>query len=228
MHSHGILHQSSCVDIPAQNVVAERKNRHLLETACALMFHSYVPKSFWVDDMSTACFLINCMPLAILSGSMPYSIMFPTTKVFLVDPKIFGCVCFVRDVRPSFSKLDPKSLKCVFLGYSRVQKGYRCHSPNLRRYLISIDMTFHKSSSFFQSSTLSESSSVIDEPDHLLVYCVSLSPVPATVPAPDLLDDANVAIAPPSPVTASPTDPIHSPTTPVLDPFALNFAGPIC
>jgi hypothetical protein len=32
--------------------------------------------------------------------------------------KVFGCVCFVRDHRPSVSKLDPRALKCVFVGYS--------------------------------------------------------------------------------------------------------------
>ena len=38
LQSHGIVHQSSCVDTPQQNGVAERKNRHLLEVACSLLF----------------------------------------------------------------------------------------------------------------------------------------------------------------------------------------------
>ena len=33
MLQNDILHQTSCVDTPSQNGVAERKNRHLLETA---------------------------------------------------------------------------------------------------------------------------------------------------------------------------------------------------
>ena len=32
MSQHGILHQSSCAHTPKQNGVAERKNRHLVET----------------------------------------------------------------------------------------------------------------------------------------------------------------------------------------------------
>ena len=34
----GILHQSSCSDTPEQNGIAERKNKHLLEVARAMMF----------------------------------------------------------------------------------------------------------------------------------------------------------------------------------------------
>ena len=67
MLQNGILHQTSCVDTPAQNGVVERKNRHLLETARALLFHMHVPKHFWVDAVSTTCFLINQMPSSVLN-----------------------------------------------------------------------------------------------------------------------------------------------------------------
>ena len=62
MLQHGILHQTSYVDTPSQNGVVERKNKHLLETVRALLFHMHVPKHFWAEVASTACFLINQMP----------------------------------------------------------------------------------------------------------------------------------------------------------------------
>ncbi|KAK3027217.1 hypothetical protein RJ639_040806 [Escallonia herrerae] len=112
MNQHGILHQSSCTDTPVQNGVAKRKNRHLLETARALLFQMKVPKPFWADAISTACFLINRMPSTVLNGDVPYSVLFPTKPLFPVEPQIFGSTCFVRDVRPHLTKLDPKALKC--------------------------------------------------------------------------------------------------------------------
>ena len=45
MIKYGILHQTSCVDTP-QNGIAERKNRHLLETARVLLFQMQVSKYF--------------------------------------------------------------------------------------------------------------------------------------------------------------------------------------
>ena len=51
MLQNDILHQTSCVDTPSQNGVVERKNRHLLETARALLFQMHVPKHFWADGL---------------------------------------------------------------------------------------------------------------------------------------------------------------------------------
>ena len=118
MSQNGILHQSSCVDTPSQNEVAERKNRHLLEVAKALLFQMKVPKQFWVDAVSTARFLINRMPSSVLNGDIPYTILFPSKFLFPIEPRVFGSTCFVRDVRPQVTKLDHKSFKCIFLGYS--------------------------------------------------------------------------------------------------------------
>ncbi|CAM8957622.1 unnamed protein product [Rhodiola kirilowii] len=176
MQKHGIIHQTSCVDTPSQNGVAERKNRHLLETARALLFEMQVPKKFWVDAVSTACFLINRMSSSVLSGESPLGSLCPSSSLFPVAPKIFGCTCFVRDVRPHLTKLDPKSLKCIFLGYSRVQKGYRCYSPDLQRYVVSVDVVFSERTPFSFSAPRQ------GEPDDdFLLY---MFPTNTTPPAP--------------------------------------------
>ncbi|CAL2257550.1 unnamed protein product [Prunus armeniaca] len=40
------------------------------------------------------------------------------------------------------SKLDLCALRCVFLGFSPHQKGYRCYHPATRRLYVSMDVTF--------------------------------------------------------------------------------------
>ena len=68
--------------------------------------------------------------------------------LFPIDPKVFGCTCFVWDVRSQVSKLDSKPLKCTFVGYSRAKKGYKCYCPTLRCYFVSTDVTFFETTLF--------------------------------------------------------------------------------
>ncbi|RVW39091.1 Retrovirus-related Pol polyprotein from transposon TNT 1-94 [Vitis vinifera] len=68
---NGIVHQSSCIDTPQQNGVAERKNRHLMEVARSLMIASNVPKQLWGEAVLTATYLINRMPSRILQFKTP-------------------------------------------------------------------------------------------------------------------------------------------------------------
>jgi len=48
----GIHHQMSCPYTPFQNGHGERKHRHITETGLALLFHSQVPLTHWVDAFS--------------------------------------------------------------------------------------------------------------------------------------------------------------------------------
>ncbi|RVW34023.1 Retrovirus-related Pol polyprotein from transposon TNT 1-94 [Vitis vinifera] len=122
MSHHGILHQSSCAHTPQQNGVAERKNRHLVETARTLLLHSHVPFRFWGDAVLTACYLINRMPSSVLHDQIPHSLLFPDQPLYFLPPRVFGCTCFVHILTPGQDKLSAKAMKCLFLGYSRLQK----------------------------------------------------------------------------------------------------------
>nr|XP_016463323.1 PREDICTED: uncharacterized protein LOC107786370 [Nicotiana tabacum] len=170
MRQHGILYQSPCVDAPSQNRVVERKNRHLLETARALLFQMKVPKQFWADAVSTSYFLINRMQSSVLDGNVLYSVLFSNNSLFSMEPNVFGSTCYDRDVRPSLTKLAPKGVKCVFLSYSHLQKGYRCYTTELGKYLVSTDVVFSETTPFFYAPPISTSQG---EEDEWLVYQVN-------------------------------------------------------
>ncbi|RVX07439.1 Retrovirus-related Pol polyprotein from transposon RE2 [Vitis vinifera] len=104
---------------------SERKNRHLVETARTILLHN---------------------------SSLP---LFPDQPLYFLPPRVFGCTCFVHILTPGQDKLSVKAMKCLFMGYSRLQKGYHCYSLETHRYFISADVTFFEDSPFF--STTSES-----------------------------------------------------------------------
>ena len=174
---NGIFHQKSCVDTPSQHRVVERKYRHLLETSRALLFQMHMPKNFWADDVSTTCFLINRMPSSVLDWATPFQTLLPDKSFFPIEPRVFGFTCFVWDVRPHVSKLNPKSLKCIFLGYFGVQKGYKCYCPSLNRYLVSVNVTFLENKPFSPIQIHTSQG----ENDDLLVYTLA-SPAPTSIP----------------------------------------------
>ncbi|QHO14032.1 Retrovirus-related Pol polyprotein [Arachis hypogaea] len=158
LSSKGILHQSSCPHTPQQNGVAERKHRHLIETARTLLLHTHVPLKFWGEAVLTACYLINRMPSSVLQNQVPHSILFPHEHIFSLPLRVFGCTCFIHDLTPGKDKLTARSIQCVFLGYTRFQKGYRCYSPALNRFFVSADVTFLENTPFFSAPDITSPS----------------------------------------------------------------------
>ena len=86
------------------------------------------------------------MPSSVLHDQIPHSVFLPNQPLFCLPPCVFSCVCFVHIPTPGQDNLSAKAKKCVFLGYSRLQSGYHCYSPNTNRYFISADDTFFEDS----------------------------------------------------------------------------------
>ncbi|PON63956.1 hypothetical protein PanWU01x14_127230 [Parasponia andersonii] len=135
-----------------------RENHHLLKVARSIMFASNVPKVFWCDAILTATYLNNRMPKRILNYETPLKTflkLFPQTRLFTtLSLKVFGCISFVQYHLPNRTKLDPKSLKCIFLGYSSTQKGYKCFSREKQRYFVSMDVTFFENCPLYAKNSL--------------------------------------------------------------------------
>ncbi|KAH9722152.1 retrovirus-related pol polyprotein from transposon RE1 [Citrus sinensis] len=154
---NGIFHQSSCTDTPQQNGIAERKNKHLLEVARPLLFTTQVPMYLWGKAVLTAAYLIiECLQkfynfklhlISLINVSLPQEFQ-------SLPPKIFGCVAFVHIHNQNRGKLAPKARKCIFVGYSPTQKGYRCFDPIFKKMFVTMDVTFFEKRRYYVDNHL--------------------------------------------------------------------------
>ncbi|RDX81688.1 hypothetical protein CR513_37604, partial [Mucuna pruriens] len=75
---------------------------------------------------------------------------FPSSPLMLSLPsRVFGCVAFVHSYNPHRGKLDPRAIKCVFIGYPSNKKSFKCYHPLRRWFFVSMDVTFNEKQSYF-------------------------------------------------------------------------------
>ena len=148
LKKHGIQRQFSCRYTPQQNGVAERKNMHIAEVARALMAEKNMPHCYWAEAVSRAVYIMNRTPTAAVHDVTPEE-KFSTRKPDLSHLKVFGCIAYVHVPDELRTKLDPKAEKCVFIGYSLEQKGYKCYNPVTRQVRVSRDVVFDEMASWY-------------------------------------------------------------------------------
>ncbi|KAJ0518828.1 putative RNA-directed DNA polymerase [Helianthus annuus] len=142
-NKNGILHQTTCVYTPQQNGIVERKHRHLLNVAKALLFQSNLPLRFWSECVLTAVYLINRTPSSVLGGRSPYELIHGF-KPSLFHLRVYGCLCF-STVLNNKDKLSSHADKCVLIGYSNEKKGYKLWNLENKTVLFSRDVRFYES-----------------------------------------------------------------------------------
>ena len=116
------------------------------------------------------------MPSSVLHDKIPHSMLFLDDPVYSLPTSLVVPVLFM--ILLQGKTLTTKALKCFFLRYSPLQKGYHCYSLDLGRYLV-YAVTFFEKQPFFTSSDSSPFASVPQSP---IVYRRRSRP-PGVMPA---------------------------------------------
>ncbi|MCO5561557.1 hypothetical protein L7F22_015177 [Adiantum nelumboides] len=142
--SEGIRRQLTTPYPSSQNGVVERKNRTIMEMARAMLAHASLPRSYWAEACNTAVYIQNRSPTHALQDMTPFQAYYgrkPTVSHF----RVFGCSAFVHIPKEKRQKLDFKSRKLLFLGYSAESDAYRLYDPDTRTTTVSRDVVFDES-----------------------------------------------------------------------------------
>uniref|UniRef100_A0A2N9IQJ1 CCHC-type domain-containing protein n=1 Tax=Fagus sylvatica TaxID=28930 RepID=A0A2N9IQJ1_FAGSY len=142
---HGIKRHFTVRKTPQQNGVAERLNRTITETARCLRLNAELPKIFWAEAVDMACYIINRSSRVALDGKVAEEV-WTAQEVDYSFMRIFGCPAYVHISGEDRSKLDPKSKKCIFLGFKKGVKGYKLWDPVAQKVVISRDVVFDEKS----------------------------------------------------------------------------------
>jgi hypothetical protein len=139
--AHGILLHFSCPYTSPQNGKAERIIRTINDIVCTLLFQAHMPTTFWVESLHTATYLLNRIPNKAISAPCPFFALFSVIPTYS-HIRTFGCLCYPNTAATMPHKLSPRSVACVFLGYTSNHRGYRCMDIESRRIIISRHVVF--------------------------------------------------------------------------------------
>jgi hypothetical protein len=142
----GIRHESSAPHCPEQNGVAERANRTVVEAARSLIHAKGLPIKFWAEAVACAVYTLNRVPSK-ASKSTPHQI-WHKAKPDLTNLRVFGSTAFVHIPAAERRKIDPKSVKCIFIGYCSTQKAHRFWDPVACKVKVSRDAIFDENRQF--------------------------------------------------------------------------------
>ncbi|KAH9802840.1 retrovirus-related pol polyprotein from transposon TNT 1-94-like protein [Citrus sinensis] len=137
----GIQRQFTVAYTPQQNGVAERMNKTLTERIRAMLRTADLPNSFWAEAAKTACYIVNRSPSTAI-GLKTSTEMWTGKPADYSYLHAFGCSMYVMYNAQKRTKLDPKSRRCIFLGYADGVKGYRLWDPTAHKIVISRDVIF--------------------------------------------------------------------------------------
>ena len=153
----GIQHIVSPPYSPAQNGLAERMNRTIMENARCLLQDSKLGMQFWGEAVLTAAHIHNRLPTPTRKDLSPIA-HWTGKEPGLGHLRVFGATAWVHIPKERRHKLDAKSTRCILVGYDEDagSKVYRLYEPLQKRILRSRDVIIDESATA-EENTSSES-----------------------------------------------------------------------
>ncbi|GKD61765.1 retrotransposon protein, putative, ty1-copia subclass [Tanacetum coccineum] len=131
----------------------------------SMMSQTTLPKSFWDYALESAARILNMVPTKKVEKT-PYEVWHGQAPK-LSYLKVWGCEALVkRDTLIKPDKLEPMSIKCIFVGYLKETMGYSFYYPPENKVLVARNDEFLENSLITQEASGSlEGLKIIQEED---------------------------------------------------------------
>jgi ATP-binding cassette subfamily B (MDR/TAP) protein 1 len=106
-----------------------------------VLFNSGLNKRFWAEANSTSCYLINRSPSIAIDKKTPIEVWSGSPADYS-QLRVSGCTTYAH---VDNGKLQPRAVKCIFLGYQSGVKGYKLWNPQTQKVVISRNVIFNES-----------------------------------------------------------------------------------
>jgi hypothetical protein len=143
--SNGTQLRMSCPYTSPQHGKAERIIRSVNNVIRTLLIQASLPRRYWAEGLHTATYMLNRLPTTVIQAACPHLALFGSAPSY-EHLRVFGCTCYPNTIATTPHKLSPRSIRCVFLGYSADHKGYRCLDLSTNRLIVSRHLVFDENS----------------------------------------------------------------------------------
>ena len=107
-----------------------------------MLSESSLPKYFWVDLVSTSCYVMNKVLIRPILKKTPYE-LFNRRKPNINHLRVFDCSCFVlNNGKENLGKFNEKVDHGIFIGYSLNSHAYGIYNKRLMTVEESLHVVF--------------------------------------------------------------------------------------
>ncbi|GJV84634.1 retrotransposon protein, putative, ty1-copia subclass [Tanacetum coccineum] len=153
LRDHGIIAYRTPPYTPQHNGVFETRNQTLLDMVRSMMSQTNLPKSFWDYALEFVARILNMVPTKKVDKT-PYEVWHGQAPK-LSYLKVWGCEALVkRDTLTKPDKLEPRSIKCIFVGYPKETMGYSFYYPPENKVFVA------QNAEFFENDLIDQEASV--------------------------------------------------------------------
>ena len=99
-----------------------------------MLNEKHMPKSYWAEVANIVVYHMNRCTISGVHEVTPYE-KYYGKKPDLSHVRIFDSLAFMHIPDEKRQKLDPKSEKCILIGYSLEQRGTNASTPLLGRFV---------------------------------------------------------------------------------------------